>query len=272
MEYNVRIFMNFPNVLTEEEINTYLGMTQIMVFGRFPGLKYGEFTVISPSIEMIKQKQTYYIINFNCVGEANCVTSSDIFECVHTMYSDMMVQVRDVRFIGSDKPYYWTNDGQSTYSDGGTYVDCEYVFHVGQEADYRVIHIPTYIKTKLRTNQSSRYKEYENHTFMWEATATWNNWLNATTVDDALAEFENIYYNKLVKTVHARQTSLDNSINELKQFAEYKGTILDKNVCNGKTIELLDNIIQYCRDQIGFEDYFERDRLVSYLNALKEHY
>ena len=272
MKYDVRIFMNFPDVLTEEKITDYVSLAQMMMFGRYSDLEYGEFTMIRPTPEMIAKKQTYYIINFSCTGDVDCVTSEKVFDVVRSIYADIMVQVRDARFIGNGKKYYWSNDGQSTYSDGGTYVDPEYVFHVENDADYRVIYIPEYLKTKLKHSHLDRYREYENHTFMWEATSTWNNWLEANTLDNALAEFEQIYYAKLVKTVQARRESLAKSIDAVKDFAEYNGSIPDKSVCNGEVVNMLDNIIQYCRDQIGFEDYFERDRLISYLNELKERY
>ena len=117
--------------------------------------------------------------------------------------------------------YYWTNDGETWYHDSEKpYVDAYFDFHVNNYQDYTIIHIPTYIQ-RMSPRDKERY-EKSGATFMWKCTACWDNFMKATTIKDAIEEFEVMYKEKLWQSVEGYKKSLDKATDAFREFDQYR--------------------------------------------------
>ena len=120
----------------------------------------------------------------------------------------------------SNVGYWWTNEGETWYHDSeNSYVDPYYRFIVNGQEEYSVVHIPTYIN---RFDERDR-KHYEESgaTYMWRCTSCWDNWMKATTIDEAIDEFENIYKKKLWSSVEGYKRELNKAVDNFAAFDEY---------------------------------------------------
>lgn len=141
------------------------------------------------------------------------------------LYNDnmFMCTVVEKRFNpkhSSNVGIFWTNEGMTTYHGGGTYIDPDYTLHIDGETDYRIVYIPVYA-AKFQTRDKDYYDK-QGATYMWRCTACWNNWLKATTIDEAIEEFEQIYYDKLWTRVEHLQKELSDASYDFKWFSEYR--------------------------------------------------
>ncbi len=204
MKYFVRVFFNLPKVAPEETMNCYrAAIDDVMTHAFGDVVDKCSYNIVYPTQEMIEKKRFRYEINFMVDVINSVITSKQLFEYLYPFNPNIVVQIQDARFVAAaNKRYYWTNDGETTYSDGTTYVEPEYIFHANECSDYRIVHIPTYLDNHQRFN-SARKELLAEHTFMWEATASSHNFMKATTIEDAIAEFENIYYADMWKAVSA---------------------------------------------------------------------
>lgn len=60
-------------------------------------------------------------------------------------------------------------------------------------------------------------------TFMWRSTCSWDNWMKATTVEEAIEEFEQMYKKMLWKSVEGLKQEVNNAIDNFAAFEEYRG-------------------------------------------------
>ena len=134
------------------------------------------------------------------------------------------VRVRDVRFADTGHGIRWVNDGITVYSDSSIYEDPVYEFHYNDFNDYQIVYIPTYA-AKFCARDKERY-EKTGAKYMWRCTASWDNFMKAQTIDDAIEEFEAMYREKLWSSVVNEEESLRRAIDKFRVFDEYRSKIV----------------------------------------------
>lgn len=145
-------------------------------------------------------------------------------DCVGTL---LLVNVLDHEYDIAHKVnvgYYWTNDGETWYYDSARgYIDPYYDFHVNDYQDYSIVHIPSYLHNNDNMYPRDRqYYEQSGATFMWRCTGCWNNFMKATTIKDAIEEFEVMYKEKLWQSVEDYKKGLDRATDAFREFDTYR--------------------------------------------------
>ena len=152
------------------------------------------------------------------------IISSNSSKDITSVGKLLLVNVLDYEFDPAHKSkqgYYWTNDGETWYHDSERpYVDAYFDFHVNDYQDYTIIHIPTYIQ-RMSPRDREHY-EKSGATFMWRCTACWDNFMKATTIKDAIEEFEVMYKEKLWQSVEGYKKSLDEATDAFREFDKYR--------------------------------------------------
>ena len=179
----------------------------------------------APSPEMIEKKAFIYTWE---IEVADCrAYPKEIFDIVTSIAGGkvLLVDVRDKkydpRYNNCNVGYKWTNEGSVWFRDSKEcYVDPYYDFHINGSITYTIIHIPSYA---LRHKYSFKGEEFEKSgkTFMWRCTASYDNFMKATTLEEAIKEFEALYRKKLWETVEARKKSLTEAVDTFAAFDEY---------------------------------------------------
>ena len=161
------------------------------------------------------------------VGDCS-VNAHELFDSVKLILGGkvLLVDVRDKKYDPEynkcNVGYYWTNEGSTWYHDSENgYRDAIWEFHVNGQSDYRIIHIPTQID-KLMDERSKSFYRNSGATYMWSCVSSWDNWMKATTLEEAIEEFEEIYREQLWKSVEGYQKGLDRATTAFKQFDEYQ--------------------------------------------------
>jgi hypothetical protein len=67
-------------------------------------------------------------------------------------------------------------------------------------------------------------RRYKDVAYMWRCTGSWDNFMEATTIDEAIEQFERYYHKMLWDSVEGRKKSLDDAINNFRDFDEYRWT------------------------------------------------
>lgn len=136
----------------------------------------------------------------------------------------LLVDVLDHRFDPAHKSnvgYYWTNEGTTMYHDSKRmYIDPVYEFHADGEQHYEIVHIPTYAE-RFCPRDKERYDKC-GATFMWRCTGSWDNWMKATTIDEAIEEFEQMYKKMLWNSIESLQKRLNTATEAFSKFDEYR--------------------------------------------------
>ena len=57
---------------------------------------------------------------------------------------------------------------------------------------------------------------------MWRCTACWDNYMKATTIKDAIEEFEVMYKEKWWQSVEGYKKSLDKATDAFREFDQYR--------------------------------------------------
>ena len=67
-------------------------------------------------------------------------------------------------------------------------------------------------------------KKYEKSgaTWMWSCTACWDNFMKATTLEEAIEEFEQLYMEKRWQAIEGCKKSLDDAIDSFRAFDQYR--------------------------------------------------
>lgn len=179
----------------------------------------------APSAQQVEKKDFTYRWEIEVRG---CdVYPKELFECIDTIrggkvqFVDVRDKKYDPRFNNCNVGYYWTNEGSTWFHDSKTgYVDPYYDFHINGSVGYTIVHIPSYALTH---EHSFRGKDYEEsgQTFMWRCTASYDNFMKATTLEDAIEEFEQLYKDKLWETLKARTKSLNEALDNCTSFKTY---------------------------------------------------
>lgn len=182
------------------------------------------FQIEMPTEEQISELHYSYIYNIEVNTNKN-IDSKELFNLV-SVFDDVKIAAVDVyekRFNPNqscNNSYYWTNEGMTTYYDGSTYIDPNYTLHIDGETDYQIVYIPVYA-SRLQTRDKERYDK-SGATYMWRCTACRDNWLKATSIDEAIEEFEQIYYDKLWTRIEHLQRELSDALNNFRWFSDYR--------------------------------------------------
>ena len=196
----------FTNVLTKEQIQHAVDS-----FLR-------DYNTSDVDIIINTQSYAFQIITdkeFNIRGHAISIASY-----MQTFDPQAFVRVRDARFADTGHGIRWVNDGITVYSDSSIYEDPVYEFHYNDFNDYQIVYIPTYA-AKFCARDKERY-EKTGAKYMWRCTASWDNFMKAQTIDDAIEEFEAMYREKLWDSVVSEEESLRRSIDKFRVFDEYR--------------------------------------------------
>lgn len=182
------------------------------------------YHIEAPSNEQIDRRDYIYkwIID---VVDVKCYAQELFRRLLLTPGGDLiLVGVLDHQFDPAHKSnvgYYWTNEGEIWYHDSERlYVDPVYEFHANGTQDYEIIHIPTYIDR--RDGRNKEYYLKSGATFMWGCVSSWDNFMKATTLPEAIEEFEQMYKKMLWESVEGHKKSLDKAIESFSNFDEYR--------------------------------------------------
>lgn len=131
----------------------------------------------------------------------------------------VLVTVQESRFCKrADSEIYWFHEGETTYWDGGTYISPNYDLYIKGNTYYTVQYVPVAIKSMYERDK----KRYDGVTYMWRCTGSWDNFLKATTLDEALKEFEDIYHKMLWRAIEGTRKSLNEAEDNFRDFVEYQ--------------------------------------------------
>lgn len=185
------------------------------------------YIVNSPTEEQLEKKHYNYEWE---IEVDNCsVSAQELFDLLLDISFHggklLLVDVKDKRYSpklnNSNKGYYWTNEGETWYHDSEKgYRDAYWDFHVNNNVEYTVVHIPTFVRNMNEVDKQ-RYLS-KGYTFMWRSTCCWDMWMQATTVEDALEEFEVMYKEKLWQTIEGYKKSLDKATDAFREFDKYR--------------------------------------------------
>lgn len=218
MKYVIKVYPKFKE---EVDAETFQSISDSMINLIDKSIENSErsFYLTYPTSEQIRNNQLNYVVTI-VVKTNRALPSSELFVLLSTINPLIMVNVKELRFCApmSITTAYWTNEGETTYNDGTTYYDCDYVFHFNFSDDYCIQYVPHYLNRCSGLNRS----RYEGVNYMWRCTACWDNFLKATTIDEAIKEFEEYYYDKLWSTVENTKENLTKAIINLKNFSEYR--------------------------------------------------
>ena len=161
------------------------------------------------------------------VGDCS-VNAHELFDIVNPIPGGkvLLVDVRDKKYDPNynncNVGYYWTNEGSTWYHDSTTgYKDPDWEFIVNGHAEYRITHIPTKIDRMMDERTKAFYRN-SGATYMWSCTACWDNWMKATTLEEAIEEFEQLYEEKRWQAVEGCKKSLDDAIDQFAAFDKYR--------------------------------------------------
>lgn len=146
--------------------------------------------------------------------------SAALFELLNLVdkHPLVMVTVQESRFCKRDAPIFWHHEGETTYWDGGTYISPNYDLYVNGNNYYTIQYVPVAIK-----NMCDRDKQrYDGVTYMWRCTGSWDNFMEAKTIDEAIEEFEKYYQKQLWRAVEGTRKHLEEAIDTFAQFEEYR--------------------------------------------------
>lgn len=202
--YDITIY---TNVLTKEQVKHAIDLFIVHC-----GVSGDDIIINSQSREV-------RIVTDNDADIRGSVIS--IASYAQTIDSKAFVRVCDVRFADTGHGIRWVNDGITVYSDSSIYEDPVYEFHYNDFNDYQIVYIPTYT-AKFCARDKERY-EKTGAKYMWRCTASWDNFMKAQTVDDAIEEFEAMYHEKLWNGVVNEEESLRRAIDKFRVFDEYRG-------------------------------------------------
>ena len=219
MEYLIEVLLRSDINLTSDELESKTD-TIIDIIDDVTNANARSFHILYPSSQQENRRDfTYKIIVRVSTDEIQDATT--LFNKINEEVSISLVSVIDRKFEPrAQDGFYWTNEGSTKYLNGGTYVDPYYVFHANGETDYRIIYIPEYIKNMCLRDKE--HYEKQGATYMWECTACWDNFMSATTLEEAIEEFEQMYCDRLWKTVEHYKNMISESIDKYYDFNQYR--------------------------------------------------
>lgn len=201
--YDITIY---TNILTKEQVKYAIDL-----FLGHCGVSNDDISTCNQSYEVriLADKE------INMRGHAISIASY-----AQTFDPKAFVRMRDLRFADTKQGIRWVNDGVTAYSDSSVYEDPMYEFHYNDRDDYQIVYIPTYAK-RFCPRDKERY-EKSGAKYMWRCTACWDNFMKAQTIEDAIEEFEEMYFEKLWNSVTSVQKELERATDRFREFYNYR--------------------------------------------------
>lgn len=183
---------------------------------------YGErsFHITWPCTQAIQESRYNYLISITVKTHVN-IDARDLFALINPLQELVSVTVEDARFarkLGND--IYWTNSGVTAYSDNSVYTDPYYEFHVNGRAEYSIRDMDVYIKSHPHMTERE-LKYFEGTRFVWDTCGSSNNKLKAQTIEEAITEFEEYYFDMLWRGVEQSRLELTEAENKFRDFVNY---------------------------------------------------
>ena len=175
------------------------------------------FHVTYPLQNDIEEGRFKYRIHTIIKSESD-IRSAPLFAALNEIYPLTLVTVQETRFCKKDTPIFWFHEGETTYWDGGTYISPNYDLYVNGNNYYTIQYVPVAIKNM----QDRDKKRYNGITYMWRCTGSWDNFMEAKTIDEAIEEFEKYYQKQLWKAVEGCRKHLDEATDNFAQFEKYR--------------------------------------------------
>jgi len=176
------------------------------------------FHVMYPLQEDIDKGNYHYRIHILVNSESE-LRSSTLFDLLNTIHPLVLINLQESRFcMRAGDGVHWYHEGETTYYDGGTYTSPNYDLYINGKTHYTVQYVPLAIRSMYDRDK----KRYEGVTYMWRCTGCWDNFMRATTLDEALLEFEDYYHKLLWKAVESTRKSLAEAEDNFRQFGEYQ--------------------------------------------------
>ena len=223
-KYRVEIGIKFETNPTAEEFEVVRDKL-IDKIDNLPSIYEREFMTTYPAHKDIEDKNYYYRINVIFKHECQ-ISSADLFKMLNEIQPLRYVMIKETRFDKRDSSIFWFNEGETTYYDGSTYKCPYYEFFVNGHTHYTVDYVPG----KIRRYEERDKKKYEGVMYMWTSTGSWDNFLKAQTLDEALKEFEEFYHKICWESVERNRERLIEAEDLYKQMSEYRWNKINKEI------------------------------------------
>ena len=218
MKYMIEVVPKFEQNPTAEEFEN-IRDSIVDTVNNYCHNQERSFHVTYPLQKDIDEGRFTYRIHILIKSEKE-LHSTKLFELLNLVdkHPLVMVTVQESRFCKRDAPIFWHHEGETTYWDGSTYISPNYDLYVNGNNYYTIQYVPVAIK-----NMYDRDKQrYDGVTYMWRCTGSWDNFMEAKTIDEAIEEFEKYYQKQLWKSVESCRKQLEEATDNFAQFEDYR--------------------------------------------------
>ena len=217
MKFLVNIYLKAQKEIPTEEVNL---IKHNMLYAINNDGPCEALMVTYPTFDKINSGRYEYW--FTAHIEEDELDATEVFEVCDKVYPLVMVHVRDQKYINhGDMKIGWTNDGVTAYSANRIYADPYYRFIFdGKETDYEIVDIKNY--SKKECIDSRKMKIYEGKDWRWQSTGSWDNFMEAKTLEEATEEFEKYYWKRIVHAVSAAKDRLNEAMNNWEIMRAYR--------------------------------------------------
>ena len=216
MKFLVNIYLKAQKEISIDELNLIKNNMLCAINEYWP---CEALMVTYPSFEKLASGRCEYW--FTAHIEEDELDATEVFEVCDKVYPLVMIHVRDQKYINhGDMKIGWTNDGVTAYSSDKAYYDPYYRFiFTGKETDYEVVDVPKY-SGRLCTCERDM-ERYKDKKWMWKSTGSWDNFMEATTLNEALEEFEAYYESVCWKSIDSLRKRLDTAIDNYRLINQH---------------------------------------------------
>lgn len=217
-KYMIEVVPKFDKNPTPEEFE-YIRDSIVDAVDNYCNNQERSFHVTYPLQSEIDTGHFCYRIHILIKSEKE-LRSAALFELLNLVdkHPLVMVTVQESRFCKKDAPIFWYHEGETTYYDGGTYISPNYDLYVNDNNYYTIQYVPVAIKNMYDHDK----KRYDGVTYMWRCTGSWDNFMEAKTIDEAIEEFEKYYQKRLWRAVEGCHKELEEATNNFAQFEDYR--------------------------------------------------
>ena len=218
MKYRIEVVPEFEKNPTAEEFENICDSI-VDAVDNYCNNQERSFHVTFPLQKDIDEGRFTYRIHILIKSEKE-LHSAALFELLNSVdkHPLVMVTVQESRFCKRDAPIFWHHEGETTYWDGSTYISPNYDLYVNGNNYYTIQYVPVAIK-----NMYDRDKQrYDGVTYMWRCTGSWDNFMEAKTIDEAIEEFEKHYQKQLWRAIEDHRKYLEEATDNFAQFEDYR--------------------------------------------------
>lgn len=217
-KYMIEVVPKFENNPTADEFESICDSI-VDAVDNYCNNQERSFHVTYPLQKDIDDGRFTYRIHILIKSEKE-LRSAVLFELLNLVdkHPLVMVTVQESRFCKKDAPIFWHHEGETTYWDGSTYISPNYDFYVNGNNYYTIQYVPVAIKNMYDRDK----KRYDGVTYMWRCASSWDNFMQAKTIDEAIEEFEKYYQKQLWRAVEGTRKHLEEATDNFAQFEDYR--------------------------------------------------